>query len=83
MLSALNRLWKLFVSMRDAQGRLGKAFYRSKMLSVNAVAFVAAIGLHFAGVEMDGEAVLGFMAVINYALRLVTKEPVGFIDDTK
>ena len=80
MLELLNKAWKVLVAKRDAEGNLGKSWWRSKTLGLNAVVLVGAIVFHFTGIEMDGEVVAGFLAVLNYALRLITKDPVGFID---
>lgn len=60
---------------------MGKPWYKSKTLFVNAVAFVAAIGTAFGaelGLDAETQATLiaGIMAIINFVLRLVTKEPI-------
>lgn len=59
-----------------------KPFWASKTLWVNMLAFVAAVAGGFGmdlGLDPETQASLvgGVMAVVNIALRLVTKEPVG------
>lgn len=60
---------------------MGKAWYASKTIWANVVAFAATVGT-IAGVdtgltpEVQAEVVAAVMAVVNVALRLVTGEPI-------
>lgn len=81
MLKLVNKALKALFSMRDAKGNLGKSWIRSKTLWVNIVAIVAVITAEYLGTEMPEDVTVGALAVINFVLRLITTEPVGFIDD--
>jgi hypothetical protein len=60
---------------------MGKAWYASKTIWANVVAFAATLGT-IVGVdtgltpEVQAEVVAAVMAVVNVALRLITGEPI-------
>lgn len=60
-----------------------KAFWKSKTLWANVIAFAATVGGLF-GFEVDAETqatlVAGVMAVINIVMRFVTKDAIGVSD---
>lgn len=60
-----------------------KAFWKSKTLWANVIAFAATVGGLF-GFEVDAETqatlVAGVMAAVNVVLRVVTKDAVGLSD---
>ena len=80
MLSWVGKLLKVMASKRDADGKLGKGWYQSKTLWVNALALVTLILSDKFGVMITGEETTAILAVVNMVLRLVTNGPVGFKD---
>jgi len=57
-----------------------KAWWRSKTLWVNLVAGVALLVQSQFGFVLDGEVQGAILMLINFALRLITNEPVGLKD---
>lgn len=80
MFKLIKRSFTALVSARDAQGNLGKSWLRSKTFWVNALAVVTLILARYFNYELSAEETGSILAVINMLLRLVTTEPVGFID---
>ena len=80
MIKLLSNAWKLLTSVRDSRGTRGKGWYRSRTLWVNFFALIGVISATYFKVEFNAELTVGFMAVVNYILRLITNEPTGFID---
>ena len=69
--------------MEESMVRLSvdkKAWWSSKTLWLNLVAGLALVAQSQFGFVIDPEAQAGILAVVNLALRLVTKEPVGLKD---
>ena len=58
----------------------GKPAWRSKTVWANAIAMIAAVLSRYAGVELSAEDSLIILAMVNVVLRLITKEPTGFIE---
>lgn len=58
-----------------------KAWWRSKTLWVNVVAGLALLLQSQFGFVLDGELQGAILAMVNLALRLITKEPLGMSDD--
>ena len=58
-----------------------KAWWRSKTLWVNAVAGLALLAQSQWGFVIDVEMQGAILTVLNLALRLITKEPVGLRDE--
>jgi hypothetical protein len=54
-----------------------KAWWRSKTLWVNLVAGAALLAQSQFGFVIDGEVQGAILLIINFALRLITNEPVG------
>jgi len=81
MIELITRIWKALTSMRDARGNLGKSWFRSKTLWVNIVAVIGVVTASYLGVTMDADSSVGILATVNFILRLITTEPVGFIED--
>ena len=81
MWELLSKLWKTLTSMKDAKGNLGKSWFRSKTLWINIVAVIAVLFGQYVGIDMTGEENVAFLGVVNFILRLITSEPVGFIED--
>lgn len=81
MLDLLTKIWKALTSMRDAKGRLGKSWIRSKTLWVNILVVVGAVFTNYLNVSLTANETASILAVVNLVLRLITTEPVGFIDD--
>lgn len=80
MIKLMIKSLKTFTSMRDAKGRLGKNWLRSKTIWANALIVVGIIFAKYLGTEFTSQETASLMAVINLVLRLITTEPVGFID---
>jgi len=59
-----------------------KAWWRSKTLWVNVIAGIALLFQSRYGFVLDAETQGALLAVVNLALRLVTKEPVGLRSET-
>jgi hypothetical protein len=77
------KLWTLIISAKDAQGNLGKAWYRSKTLWVNFLTIVGALIATKFGFTFGEAEVVFALGVVNIILRLITKEPTGLIDYQK
>jgi L-asparagine transporter-like permease len=76
----IEKMWTLIISAKTAEGELGKAWYRSKTLWLNFLTIVGALVATKYGFSF-GEAELVFaLGLVNIILRLITKEPTGFID---
>jgi uncharacterized membrane protein len=58
-----------------------KAWWKSRTLWVNLVAGLALLAQSQFGFVIDGELQGAILAVVNLALRLITKEPVGLKDE--
>jgi uncharacterized membrane protein len=58
-----------------------KAWWKSKTLWVNLVAGLALLAQSQFGFVIDGELQGAILAVLNLALRLITKESVGLKDE--
>jgi len=71
---------KLSASIRDAQGKLGKKWYRSWTVWTNLVGILVVVLLNYFGVKLGPEDIAAVMGVINIILRLVSKDTVGFLD---
>jgi len=80
MIELLTKVWKALTSMRDAKGNLGKSWFRSKTLWINIIAVIGVVTANYLGVQMDADSSVGILATVNFILRLITSEPVGFID---
>ena len=81
MLNLVQKVFATLFSMRDAKGTLGKSWVRSKTLWVNILAVIAIVVSKYLGVEVPEDVTVGALAVINFILRLITSEAVGFIDN--
>ena len=56
-----------------------KPFWLSKLLWVNLIAFVAVVAQEVVGEEVISvESQVGLLAVVNFLLRLVTKDELGW-----
>lgn len=55
---------------------MGKSFLKSKTLWVNLLAFLALVVQGLTGFVISPEMQLGGLAVVNFLLRLVTRQPV-------
>jgi hypothetical protein len=55
---------------------MGKKWYLSKTLIVNALMLIAMFASQATGVEIDPELQGSIMVIVNWILRLTTKEPV-------
>ena len=51
-----------------------KPFYMSKTLWVNLIAVVMTVVASYTGEEMDPQAQIGLLALVNMVLRMVTKQ---------
>lgn len=80
MIKLLTKSFKIFTSMRDAKGRLGKNWLRSKTIWANILIVVGIVFANYLGTELTSQETASLMAVVNLVLRLITTEPVGFID---
>ncbi len=76
MLKWFTRLIKLFSAYDDAQEKYGKKWYKSKTLWVNAIALLSLFLNEKLGVPVSEQEQLAILAVVNIALRVITKEPV-------
>ncbi len=83
MIKLMTKSFKVFTSMRDAKGRLGKNWLRSKTVWANILVVMGIITMKYLGTELTSQETASIMAVINLVLRLITTEPVGFIDFDK
>jgi hypothetical protein len=80
MFTIITKIWNALTSMRDAKGTLGKNWIRSKTLWANIIAMIAIIGQHYLGFDLTADDTVVIMGFVNIVLRLITTEPVGFID---
>jgi len=78
MLSTLKKVISALFSIKAATGEFGKSWYRSKTLWANVLAIIGVVLAKYAGVELPAEVVTSILAVINFVLRLITKESTGF-----
>jgi len=51
-----------------------KPFYMSKTLWVNAIAIIVAVVASVTGYDVDPEAQVGVLALVNMILRVITKQ---------
>ena len=58
----------------------GKSVWRSKTLWVNSIALITLLGSKYMGFEISAEDQLAILGVVNIALRLISKDEVGFIE---
>jgi len=84
MWSMIQKALKALTSMRDAKGTLGKSWIRSKTLWVFGLGFIWS-ALSWAGIvpadmQFEGDVQMTLMNTVGIILRLITNEPVGFID---
>jgi hypothetical protein len=80
MWNLLRKAWDALTSMRDAKGVLGKKWYRSKTLWANIMAVVVVLAQDYLGYTIDTEMAVQILGFVNVVLRLITTEPVGFLD---
>ena len=81
MLALIQKVFSTLFSMRDAKGKLGKSWMRSKTLWINVIAVFGIVASKYLGIEMTEDVAVSALAVINFILRLITTEPVGFVDE--
>ena len=80
MLNLITKAMKALFVARDAKGKLGKSWIRSKTLWVNVLAVAGVAITNYLGTEVPEDVTISALAVINFILRLITTEPTGFIE---
>lgn len=84
MITLITKALKVLTSMRDAKGTLGKNWYRSKTLWIFGIGFVysllAWLGFLPPDMQFEGADKMTITNFVGIILRLITNEPVGFID---
>ena len=55
---------------------MGKKWYLSKTLIVNALMLVAMFVAQWSGIEMPAELQGSIVVIVNWVLRIITKEPI-------
>lgn len=63
----------------DATACLGKSWYRSKVLWVNVLAVLAMLAEEYLKTGLSAEDQVSILAVVNIALRVITREPLVII----
>jgi len=75
----LRRLLAIAYEISSYQKETGKPIWRSKTIWVNAVSLIALLSSKYIGVELSSEEQVSILTVINFILRLITKEETGLI----
>lgn len=55
-----------------------KSPLKSKTIQVNTVAILLSYGLSQANIQIPGEVQIAFLGLVNYVLRMITKDAIGF-----
>lgn len=81
LLQTIKGLFGLYKDFADAKTWLGKRWFLSKTLWVNALAIICAFIAAKYQMSISAEEQLGILAVVNMVLRLVTKQPLVTKED--
>ena len=80
-MKVLLKLLKLLGNKRDAEGRMGKDWWKSKTLVINGIsAAIMIFSMVSPDIEITGDAEVLIFNILNSLLRLVTNSPTGFYD---
>lgn len=82
MLELIKRSFSLIFAWKS-ECLNGKNPFRSKTLWANFFGICAWAAGKWFGVQINAGDILILLAVVNFALRMITKEPVGFYEDKK
>lgn len=61
----------------------GKKPWQSKTVWTNIFAIIAVLLAKYADIHLNAEDIGIFLSVVNIVLRLITKSPMGFIEEEK
>lgn len=81
MLKLLKQLASVVFAWKQIEMK-GKNPFRSKTVWANVIAVAAGLLSDHFGVTLAAGEQLVILAVVNIALRLITKQPVGFYEET-
>ena len=76
MFKWIKRFMGLASAYKEAEGKYGKKWYRSKTLWVNLIALISLFLNEKVGVPISESEQVAILSVVNIVLRLITREPV-------
>ncbi len=81
MWSTVKNLLNLVFAYKNEEVK-GKKPWQSKTIWVNVLSIVALLTSQYANIEISAQDQVIILSVINIILRMITKQPTGFYEDT-